>query len=63
MKKGLLIIMSTIVTMVWVMSSCNKSRETKKEGVYYTCPMHPQIQKDEPGNCPICGMNLVEKQK
>ena len=27
----------------------------------YICPMHPQITSDEPGNCPICGMNLVEK--
>ncbi|MBI3187193.1 MAG: efflux RND transporter periplasmic adaptor subunit, partial [Gammaproteobacteria bacterium] len=25
----------------------------------YQCPMHPQIIRDEPGNCPICGMNLV----
>lgn len=24
----------------------------------YQCPMHPQIVKDKPGNCPICGMNL-----
>ena len=24
----------------------------------YTCPMHPQILRDEPGNCPICGMAL-----
>ncbi len=24
----------------------------------YTCPMHPQIIRDEPGNCPICGMAL-----
>jgi Cu(I)/Ag(I) efflux system membrane fusion protein len=28
----------------------------------YVCPMHPQIIKDEPGNCPICGMDLVPKQ-
>lgn len=27
----------------------------------YVCPMHPQIVKDEPGTCPICGMDLVEK--
>lgn len=27
----------------------------------YTCPMHPEVQKDEPGECPICGMDLVEK--
>lgn len=26
---------------------------------YYTCSMHPQIRKDEPGNCPICHMPLV----
>ncbi|HXW10894.1 MAG TPA: efflux RND transporter periplasmic adaptor subunit, partial [Steroidobacteraceae bacterium] len=26
----------------------------------YRCPMHPQIVRDEPGQCPICGMNLVK---
>ncbi len=25
----------------------------------YTCPMHPQIVRDKPGECPICGMKLV----
>ena len=25
----------------------------------YVCPMHPQIVRDEPGSCPICGMDLV----
>ncbi|HSN73435.1 MAG TPA: efflux RND transporter periplasmic adaptor subunit [Steroidobacteraceae bacterium] len=25
----------------------------------YRCPMHPQITSDEPGDCPICGMDLV----
>ncbi len=24
----------------------------------YVCPMHPEIVRNEPGNCPICGMNL-----
>jgi Cu+-exporting ATPase len=24
----------------------------------YTCPMHPEIVRDRPGNCPICGMAL-----
>ena len=27
-------------------------------GTQYTCPMHPQILRDAPGNCPICGMTL-----
>lgn len=26
----------------------------------YTCPMHPSIVSNEPGNCPICGMHLVK---
>ena len=25
----------------------------------WTCGMHPQVIQDEPGTCPICGMNLV----
>jgi Cu+-exporting ATPase len=25
----------------------------------YTCPMHPEIVRDAPGDCPICGMALV----
>ncbi len=28
----------------------------------WTCVMHPQIVRDHPGACPICGMNLVEKE-
>jgi len=27
--------------------------------VKYHCPMHPQIERDAPGECPICGMKLV----
>ncbi|HZW20744.1 efflux RND transporter periplasmic adaptor subunit [Noviherbaspirillum sp.] len=26
----------------------------------YTCPMHPDVVKDGPGSCPICGMHLVK---
>src|SRR5471030_650893 len=24
----------------------------------YTCPMHPEVLRDKPGACPICGMAL-----
>nr|WP_322111263.1 copper-translocating P-type ATPase [Tistrella mobilis] len=27
-------------------------------GTVWTCPMHPEIRKDGPGSCPICGMAL-----
>ena len=29
-----------------------------KPGTVYTCPMHPEIRQDHPGNCPKCGMSL-----
>jgi hypothetical protein len=31
--------------------------------VRYTCPMHPEIVRGEPGTCPKCGMKLVPKTK
>lgn len=30
----------------------------QESGVVYTCPMHPEIKQNTPGQCPICGMNL-----
>lgn len=38
-------------------SHANHSEQQK----IYTCPMHPEIFRNEPGKCPICGMDLVEK--
>jgi Cu+-exporting ATPase len=35
------------------------TREEKPAaGTKYTCPMHPEIVRDGPGSCPICGMAL-----
>lgn len=33
----------------------------KKTGLHttWTCSMHPQIRQSEPGDCPICGMDLI----
>lgn len=38
--------------------SADKKEVAQKE--VWTCPMHPQIRKDGPGQCPICGMTLVK---
>ncbi|MBI4114975.1 MAG: efflux RND transporter periplasmic adaptor subunit, partial [Candidatus Omnitrophica bacterium] len=36
---------------------------TQKGGQIYYCPMHPTYTSDRPGDCPICNMKLVPKQK
>ena len=30
-----------------------------ESGEMWTCSMHPQIMQSEPGDCPICGMDLI----
>ncbi len=36
--------------------------EHQEQTEVWTCPMHPQIRESKPGQCPICGMNLVKDQ-
>ena len=51
------------------LSACNEHRKnvptekqtTANKQQLYTCSMHPEIIRDKPGDCPICGMKLVEK--
>jgi membrane fusion protein, copper/silver efflux system len=51
-----------------IFAGCNSSSDNKNVSTntsteeIYTCPMHPQIIRHEPGNCPICGMKLVKKE-
>lgn len=48
-----------------MISSCKSKKATtvtattKKE--LWTCSMHPQVIRDHPGTCPICGMDLIKK--
>jgi len=35
-----------------------KKDDKKKEGVVYSCSMHPEVTSDKPGKCPKCGMEL-----
>jgi len=39
----------------------DKKQEVTK--VVYTCPMHPDVKSDKPGDCPKCGMGLVLDEK
>ena len=51
-----------LLSAILLLLSCN-SKDKKfvgeTEPTKYTCSMHPQIIRDEPGLCPICSMNLV----
>ncbi|MFI5154942.1 MAG: efflux RND transporter periplasmic adaptor subunit [Chitinophagales bacterium] len=54
----------SLVLLVFAGWACNTGheKETAKvqaEARTYRCPMHNEIVRDKPGNCPICGMNLV----
>ena len=41
-----------------VASGAEHGHENAEE-VIWTCSMHPQIRRSEPGACPICGMDLI----
>jgi Cu+-exporting ATPase len=39
----------------------SKHEEKPQGKAIYTCPMHPEVQQDHPGDCPKCGMALEPK--
>jgi len=65
-------IIATVVCIVsiagaaFIMSGCGKGGGETAVGagkaVYY-CPMHPAYTSDRPGDCPICNMKLVKKER
>lgn len=47
------------VSMMLMLSKGQSSATTNTmQKVVYTCPMHPEVTSDKPGQCPKCGMNL-----
>ncbi len=40
-------------------SAVSSSGDSQSKPTIWTCSMHPQIRRDGPGSCPICGMDLV----
>ncbi len=54
-----------ILLLIFFLAACKgkPEKEVKKEEIYYTCSMDPQVKQSTPGKCPICGMALVEASK
>jgi len=46
-----------------VHSGHSDASASEDEAQIWTCSMHPQIRRDGPGSCPICGMDLVPVKK
>lgn len=67
MKRSLLVIGFVLIAGL-MFNSCGRSSTKEKQSttkevtkVQYTCPMHAEVISDKPGDCPKCGMALVEK--
>ena len=58
----ILLFLATVVIAGWALFSGHlhyNGTKAQVQQTIYTCPMHPQIRRDKPGDCPICGMKLV----
>lgn len=43
-------------------AAVEEAHDHEAESTIWTCSMHPQIRMDEPGDCPLCGMDLIPLQ-
>jgi len=54
----------TLAALLILHTSCGKKKQvTAASDIFYTCSMHPQVIQNKPGNCPICGMQLIQVNK
>lgn len=54
-----LFISAAMPSLLWTACSSEQKNEMNTAAKTFTCPMHPQIVRQQAGTCPICGMDLV----
>lgn len=59
--KTCLLILTLCVVPLPIFSQSNSTKTQVVDSIVYTCPMHPDVVSNEPGKCPKCGMDLVQK--
>jgi hypothetical protein len=47
-----------VIVPLHLVAATNSVSVTAPKILNYTCPMHPSVKADKPGDCPICGMKL-----
>ena len=57
----LLIVLGIGFASYYFISKSNQTDHSQHPNEIYTCSMHPEIIRDKPGDCPICGMTLIKK--
>ena len=57
----MILVLIGVEAVAFVGCSSDHSAAKSEKAAQYTCPMHPELVKDRPGDCPKCGMKLVEK--
>jgi len=69
-KKRFIILIIGVFLAGWFMRAVfspggndSTTKQAKQAKVIWTCPMHPQIISDKPGECPICHMTLVKREE
>lgn len=56
--------LTSLILSILLLTACQqKVNQQNNATEKYTCPMHPQVVKDQPGTCPICHMDLVKMQE
>jgi hypothetical protein len=61
MKTNWLTAALTAMALIFAVCNVTGCKRTEPQALQYTCPMHPEVVKNAPGDCPKCGMKLVEK--
>lgn len=56
----LILILFTMATPLFAQSGTTKTIAST-DSMIYTCTMHPEVVSGQPGKCPKCGMDLVQK--